>query len=104
MCLKRLFERHAAKFGGLEIFRYIGPGFLVTVGFINPGNWASNLAAGSVLRIDAVASDFVIENLMQSTAMQQIKLVQSGFQTFEKLSKLVGFFRVRPIASLYLSI
>lgn len=33
--------------GGLEIFRYIGPGLLVTVGFIDPGNWASNLAAGA---------------------------------------------------------
>jgi manganese transport protein len=27
--------------------RYLGPGLLVTVGFIDPGNWASNLAAGS---------------------------------------------------------
>lgn len=26
---------------------YIGPGLLVTVGFIDPGNWASNIAAGS---------------------------------------------------------
>ncbi|HPS31167.1 MAG TPA: Nramp family divalent metal transporter [bacterium] len=34
-------------FGGLEIFKYIGPGLLVTVGFIDPGNWASNLAAGA---------------------------------------------------------
>ena len=33
--------------GGLDIFRYIGPGLLVTVGFIDPGNWASNFAAGS---------------------------------------------------------
>ncbi|HPQ21991.1 MAG TPA: Nramp family divalent metal transporter [Saprospiraceae bacterium] len=32
---------------GLEIFKYIGPGLLVTVGFIDPGNWASNLAAGA---------------------------------------------------------
>ena len=31
---------------GLALFRYIGPGLLVTVGFIDPGNWASNLAAG----------------------------------------------------------
>lgn len=29
------------------LFKYIGPGLLVTVGFIDPGNWASNLAAGS---------------------------------------------------------
>lgn len=33
--------------GGLEIMRHIGPGLLVTVGFIDPGNWASNMAAGS---------------------------------------------------------
>ena len=35
------------KFGALEIIKYIGPGLLVTVGFIDPGNWASNLAAGA---------------------------------------------------------
>jgi len=34
-------------FGALDIFKYIGPGLLVTVGFIDPGNWASNLAAGA---------------------------------------------------------
>lgn len=34
-------------FGALELFKYIGPGLLVTVGFIDPGNWASNFAAGS---------------------------------------------------------
>jgi len=27
--------------------RYVGPGLLVTVGFIDPGNWASNVAAGA---------------------------------------------------------
>jgi manganese transport protein len=31
----------------LEILKYIGPGFIVTVGFIDPGNWASNVAAGA---------------------------------------------------------
>lgn len=31
----------------LSIFQYIGPGLLVTVGFIDPGNWATNIAAGS---------------------------------------------------------
>jgi len=35
------------KFGALDIFKFIGPGLLVTVGFIDPGNWASNLAAGA---------------------------------------------------------
>ncbi len=43
--LKR--KDHKPRFGGLDILKYIGPGLLVTVGFIDPGNWASNLAAGS---------------------------------------------------------
>jgi manganese transport protein len=38
---------HKPAFGGLEIFKYIGPGLLVTVGFIDPGNWAANIATGS---------------------------------------------------------
>lgn len=33
--------------GGLDILKYIGPGLLVTVGFIDPGNWAANIATGS---------------------------------------------------------
>lgn len=39
--LKR--KDHKRYLGGLDVFRYIGPGLLVTVGFIDPGNWASNL-------------------------------------------------------------
>ncbi len=30
-----------------ELLRYLGPGFLITIGFIDPGNWATNVAAGS---------------------------------------------------------
>jgi len=40
-------DNHKPKFGALDILKYIGPGLLVTVGFIDPGNWATNLAAGS---------------------------------------------------------
>ena len=43
--LKR--KDHPHVLGALDIFKYIGPGLLVTVGFIDPGNWASNFAAGS---------------------------------------------------------
>jgi len=38
---------HKPRFTGLEILKYIGPGMLVTVGFIDPGNWAANVAAGA---------------------------------------------------------
>ena len=30
-----------------ELLRYLGPGFIVTIGFIDPGNWATNIAGGS---------------------------------------------------------
>jgi manganese transport protein len=30
-----------------DFLRYLGPGFIVTVGFIDPGNWGTNVAAGS---------------------------------------------------------
>lgn len=35
-----------------NILRYIGPGLLVTVGFIDPGNWAANISGGSVFGYD----------------------------------------------------
>jgi manganese transport protein len=38
---------HRPQMTAIDFFRYIGPGMLVTVGFIDPGNWASNIAAGS---------------------------------------------------------
>jgi len=40
-------KNHRPVMGAMEIFKFIGPGLLVTVGFIDPGNWASNLAAGA---------------------------------------------------------
>lgn len=45
--LASLCARHHSRSRGLEILKYIGPGLLVTVGFIDPGNWAANLAAGA---------------------------------------------------------
>ena len=38
---------HKPVMSALQILKFIGPGLLVTVGFIDPGNWASNIAAGA---------------------------------------------------------
>jgi len=35
------------RYPALDFLRYVGPGLIVAVGFIDPGNWAANLAAGS---------------------------------------------------------
>ena len=44
---RRRKQRKTASGGPGGIFSHLGPGLLVTVGFIDPGNWASNFAAGS---------------------------------------------------------
>ena len=41
------FNRHEINERAHQILKYIGPGILITVGFIDPGNWASNMAAGA---------------------------------------------------------
>ncbi|MHB9036136.1 MAG: Nramp family divalent metal transporter, partial [Armatimonadota bacterium] len=50
--LPTFINEHGARVrGGAMLMRqaigYLGPGFFVTVGFIDPGNWATNMAAGS---------------------------------------------------------
>ena len=45
--LDKLKINHRPSAGAFDLLKYIGPGLLVTVGFIDPGNWASNFAAGS---------------------------------------------------------
>jgi manganese transport protein len=42
-----LLQSRAGRFLTKELLAYLGPAFLVTVGFIDPGNWATNIAAGS---------------------------------------------------------
>lgn len=49
--IKKSFDKKGDK-PSLEFFKYLGPGLLVTVGFIDPGNWASNIAAGSEFGYD----------------------------------------------------
>lgn len=41
------YSKHKPRLMAGEFLKYIGPGFLITIGFIDPGNWASNILAGS---------------------------------------------------------
>lgn len=45
--MENYMQKHFPKLKAFEILKYIGPGLLVTIGFIDPGNWASNIAAGA---------------------------------------------------------
>ncbi|MFA7119796.1 MAG: Nramp family divalent metal transporter, partial [Sphaerochaetaceae bacterium] len=33
--------------GFRKLLSFLGPGFLITVGFVDPGNWATNIESGS---------------------------------------------------------
>ncbi|MGE5628838.1 MAG: Nramp family divalent metal transporter [Solirubrobacterales bacterium] len=46
--MKNIFSKHSTNQESINFLKYLGPGLLVTVGFIDPGNWASNIAAGSI--------------------------------------------------------
>jgi len=45
-------ENKNEKIMGKLMLRFLGPGFLITIGFIDPGNWATNMAAGADFRYD----------------------------------------------------
>lgn len=45
--LTEIFHAHKQNSSVFQFLRYLGPGIFVTVGFIDPGNWAANIDAGS---------------------------------------------------------
>ncbi|MEO5720448.1 MAG: divalent metal cation transporter, partial [Chthoniobacterales bacterium] len=46
-----------------KLLAFAGPGFLVAVGYMDPGNWATDLAGGSKYNF-ALLSVIMISNLM----------------------------------------
>ena len=61
---------HKRYLGGLDFFKYIGPGLLVTVGFIDPGNWASNFAAGFRIWLRVVVGGDLVYHYVDCVAAQ----------------------------------
>ncbi|MDD3276230.1 MAG: Nramp family divalent metal transporter [Kiritimatiellales bacterium] len=47
ICYKRGMATGKKGFSLKQFLSFLGPGFLVTVGFIDPGNWATNIEGGS---------------------------------------------------------
>ncbi len=47
IAIRKIFGKRPHLHKAAGFLKYLGPGLLVTVGFIDPGNWASNIAAGS---------------------------------------------------------
>ncbi len=85
--------------GGLDILRHIGPGLLVTVGFIDPGNWASNFAAGSTFGYSLL---WVVTLSTLMLIILQHNVAHLGIATGLCLAEAATRFTPRPVSRLTL--
>ena len=98
--LKDYSKKHSASERAREILRYIGPGLLITVGFIDPGNWASNLAAGAdfgYLLLWMVTLSTIMLILLQHNAAH-LGIV-TGLCLLEAATKYLPKWLSRPVLS-----
>ncbi len=93
-------ENHSGHKGGLELLRWVGPGLLVTVGFIDPGNWATNMAAGSTYGYGLL---WVVTASTLMLIMLQHNAAHLGIVTGECLAESCAHHLPRPLARLVLA-
>lgn len=93
-------ENHSGHKGGLELLRWVGPGLLVTVGFIDPGNWATNMAAGSTYGYGLL---WVVTASTLMLIMLQHNAAHLGIVTGECLAESCAHHLPRPLAHLVLA-
>jgi manganese transport protein len=98
MSLMKVFKPHSPAIGFIDVLKYIGPGLLVTVGFIDPGNWATNMAAGSyygyrllwVITLSTVMLIFLQHNAAHLGIVTGLCLSEASTAYFKKRNS--GFF------------
>src|SRR6266567_4559790 len=74
--------------GGLrKLFAFAGPGFLVAVGYMDPGNWATDLAGGSRYNY-TLLSVVMLSNLM--AVLLQSLAIKLGVVTGRDLAEVIG--------------
>ena len=87
------------KLPALDFLRYIGPGLIVAVGFIDPGNWAANLAAGSQFGYKLL---WVISLSTIMLAVLQHNVAHLGIVTGKCLSENTTKFLAKPLSRIIL--
>lgn len=81
-----------------QIVSYLGPGFFVTVGFIDPGNWATNIAAGSEFNYDLL---WVVALSTFILILWQHMSAHLGIVTGKCLAEAIHEHVTRPAAWIY---
>src|SRR5450432_3335845 len=80
-----------------KLFAFAGPGFLIAVGYMDPGNWATDLAGGSKYNF-ALLSVVMISNLM-AILLQALSL-KLGIVTGRDLAQACRDHYSRPVSFL----
>ncbi len=78
-----------------KLFAFAGPGFLVAVGYMDPGNWATDLAGGSKYNY-SLLSVIMISNLM-AILLQALSL-KLGIATGRDLAQACRDHYSRPVS------
>src|SRR3954462_9943232 len=78
-----------------KLFAFAGPGFLVAVGYMDPGNWATDLAAGSKYNY-TLLSVVMISNLM--AILLQSLCIKLGVVTGRDLAQACRDSYSRPVS------
>jgi manganese transport protein len=82
--------------GAREILGALGPGFLVSVGYMDPGNWGTNLAAGAGFGYELLWV-ILISNII--AIFLQISSAKLGIATGKNLAQLIREQFSRPVVS-----
>jgi manganese transport protein len=78
-----------------KLFAFAGPGFLVAVGYMDPGNWATDLAAGSKYNY-ALLSVIMLSNFM--AILLQALAIKLGVVTGRDLAQACREHFRRPVS------
>src|SRR4051812_38977392 len=78
-----------------KLFAFIGPGYLVAVGYMDPGNWATDVAGGSAFGY-SLLSVILLSNLM--AILLQSLCAKLGIVTGRDLAQACRDHYSRPVA------
>src|SRR5688500_10590703 len=81
--------------GWRRFFAFLGPGYLVSVGYMDPGNWATDIAGGSKFGY-TLLSVILISNLM--ALLLQSLCVRLGVATGRDLAQACRDYYSKPVA------
>jgi manganese transport protein len=78
-----------------KLLRYLGPGLLISVGYMDPGNWATDIAAGSGFGTDLL---FVVGLASLAGILLQALCARLGLVAGKDLARLCRDHYPRPVA------